>query len=278
MLLALITYYAVVESGLISQPSVESEFVFYTDRIRIIYNLLAEECPDWRQEEAAFKRNMVSSHHLDVEIRLYNELMKELIKCRNGNSLKSSTQPQTTPYIPATTEPTTTEPTTTEPAATEPTTTEPTTTATSTTTETVELLPTECRNAVNLTGSWRLDHSAQDLKAGGPHNFRGYACDLHTTDWFRISGDGGSRILNKCAPRYSCGTNYPMWTNGAIPDTVGERVESRFYWSCSTSVPTSAGLSVVRCSDHPNDLVYKQHYHKDRAFSGTCSGAFCGMN
>ena len=114
------------------------------------------------------------------------------------------------------------------------------------------------------------------MKAGGPHNDNGYACDLHTTDWFRISGDGGSRILNKCAPNLSCGTRAPMWTNGSMPDTVGERVETEFYWICSTS--ESAQLSVVRCSDHPNDLVYKQHYFKDHDFSETCSGAFCGMN
>ena len=295
-LFAILAISEVVQSGIINELTVNTELNSYTDRVRIIYSLLAEECPDWRQHDIQKRNVLISSDHLYVEKRLYNELMDELIQCRNRNrprptaitTTRASTSPATTPTTKTPTIPpitatttttapttTTTPSTTTEQITTSTTTKSPTTTrdpSTSLATEptaksTVTMakpLPSECRYAVNLTGSWRLDHSAHDLKAGGPHNDNGYACDLHTTDWFRISGDGGSRILNKCAPELSCGTRAPMWTNGSIPNKVGERVETEFYWTCSAS--ESAQLSVVRCSDHPNDLVYKQHYFKDHNF------------
>ena len=142
------------------------------------------------------------------------------------------------------------------------------------TTRTVPL-PIECRNATNFTESWRLDHSGQNIRPGGEHSYDNYACDVHTKNWFRFSSQAGNRMLNICPPYKSCGTYVPFWSDAAIPDQVGERVEAQFYASTSNNCKSETyNLSVIRCSDEPNDAVYFQHYQP----RGNCRGAFCGLN
>ena len=131
---------------------------------------------------------------MDVRKKLYDELMNELIKCRERNSLgftQKATKPTKT--LPAETQRTTT-------------TIPPTTTSN----------PEECSNAVNLTGSWRLDADGQDLRGGGEH-------------WFRFSKDSERKMLDYCPAAKSCGTRSAYWTDAMVPPAVGVAVKSRMY-------------------------------------------------
>ena len=250
------TLYGQIKSGIISEPSVESEYIFYTDEIRVIYNLLAQECPDWRkQEQADGRSSIITGHHLEVRKRLHEELVNQLIKCRENNNLSLT---ETT---------------------TKPTTTMQTTAATTT----LAPQPVECQNAVNLTGAWRLDTAGQDLRGGGERSRDGYACDIWRDHWFRFSGDGGNKMLNACPARVSCGTRWAYWTDALPPSTVGVAVRQSMYvvhpgdGRCKSGI---YGLSIMRCSDKPDDLIYYSHFADEWAspVSQQCSGGFCGMD
>ena len=83
-------------------------------------------------------------------------------------------------------------------------------------------MTTLAKNAVNLTGAWRLDTAGQDLRGGGERSRDGYVCDIWREHWFRFSGDGGSKMLNACpAAGNSCGTQVAYWTDAGAPSTVG---------------------------------------------------------
>ena len=110
---------------------------------------------------------------------------------------------------------------------------------------------------------------------GGEHSYNNYACDIYTKHWFRFSGAAGNKMLDICPPQNSCGTHVPFWSDAAMPDRVGERIEAQFYGSENGNCKSETNnLTVIRCSDEPNDVVYFQHYPS----SGNCWGAFCGMN
>ena len=92
-------------------------------------------------------------------------------------------------------------------------------------------------------------------------------------------------MLDTCPAAKSCGTEYAYWTDAMVPPAVGVAVKSHMYvraqsrfGSCKLS---SIGLSVMRCSDRQDDLVYYSHYVDERGksfVSSPCSGGFCGMN
>ena len=50
--------------------------------------------------------------------------------------------------------------------------------------------------------------------------------DSLVTGWYRFQGAAGNRMLDKCVPRYRCGTEHPGWLNGTHP-TVAEGVVIR---------------------------------------------------
>ena len=50
---------------------------------------------------------------------------------------------------------------------------------------------------------------------------------------YRIQGNAGKRILNKCPPAYSCGSHGGMWTNATLPTVVGETLQIPIYGSWS---------------------------------------------
>ena len=260
-LVAVLILSGFVQSGIINKLTLETELNSYTDRVRIIYSLLAKECRDWRQHEIQKRNVMISSEHLDVEKRLYNELMDELTLCRDKNRPR-----------PTTTSKTSTTSTTKTTASTTSTATSTTTTTPTTTTELPN--PIECHNAKNFTEYWRLEHRAQNLKPGGAHSFGDYACDYYTLQWFRFTGAAGQRMLDRCPPAESCGTYMPLWTDIQLPDNVGGRAEGQFYVSYDGHCKhMTHNLSVIRCSEEPADVVYLHHY----APRGDCWAAFCGM-
>lgn len=138
--------------------------------------------------------------------------------------------------------------------------------------------PEECRNAINLTESWRSDHNASDIK---PHNGT-YNCDTsHMIDngrpWFRFSGQAGNVMSNKCPPNFSCGAVIGLWTDEPMPQQVGVVSSIRVYGSylrfCKSALWGSKRVSVLRCSSAPEDVVYR---YDD--VSADCYFGFCGMH
>ena len=84
-------------------------------------------------------------------------------------------------------------------------------------------------------------------------------------------------MLDRCAPRYSCGTLFPMWSNAKIPpNDIGVEHTVKFYSTrndgCTSTVEYN--MKVLRCPD--NTLIYK--YIALEGYNATCTSAFCGMN
>ena len=91
-------------------------------------------------------------------------------------------------------------------------------------------------------------------------------------------------MLDTCPAAKSCGTEYAYWTDAVADPTVGVAVKSRMYvknlsksGGCKS---LTFGLSIMRCSDRPDDLIYYSHFVDEwsAAISDPCSGGFCGMN
>lgn len=137
------------------------------------------------------------------------------------------------------------------------------------------LPPSECSAAINLTESWRLDHSGSRIKPDGPNSFNGYACDFRKDlQWFRFSGAAGSRLLSSPPKPYSCGTYRPYWTDAEMPSSVGDiKMVEVFTPVEEISRAYIARVEVMRCSKSPNDFIYR--YVGTPATS--CYEAFCGM-
>ena len=151
----------------------------------------------------------------------------------------------------------------------------PTTTTPTTTTTTPALLPVECVNAINLTESWRLDHSGSEIRPiNGKTN-----CDTRDMinsgrPWFRFVGQAGNKLLDKCVPMESCGTNVPMWSNATMPSTVGNITPFQVYGAWRQGCARfTLRASVMRCSGGNHDFVYRF----DDAYA-QCDFGFCGMS
>ena len=79
-----------------------------------------------------------------------------------------------------------------------------------TATKTSVLLPVECVNAVDLTQSCRKDHNGTNIS----YKENTHHCDpcemvAAGRPWFRIAGQAGNRLLDRCVPVKSCGTYFP---------------------------------------------------------------------
>ena len=91
----------------------------------------------------------------------------------------------------------------------------------------------------------------------------------------------GRRMLNVCAPNFSCGTSYPIWTDAVIPMVVGQVSTVDAYAYCDKRV--NYQLNVMRCSLNTDyDIIYKYTgYYNGRGntwWDSSCNHAFCGMN
>ena len=241
--------------------------------------LVDEECP--RLPKSLFgKRNIANSPSdnvlLELETKLYHHMFDLLVTCRKRKQ-PTSKQPAKTILHKMTTVAKTypkrmttmTTQTTTTPTAT---TTPPTTTPDVTTT-TATSAPVECLNAINLTESWRLDHSGSKIKPKNGH----YNCDTRDMinagrPWFRFTGNAGNKLLDHCVPTWSCGTASTMWSNSTMPDKVGVVTPITVYRNDGVSCTNyTKNSSVMRCSDRANDYVYR---YDDDNF---CIIGFCGM-
>jgi len=154
-----------------------------------------------------------------------------------------------------------------------------TTTSTSPTPKTTLLQPEQCQSAINLTESWRKDISDSDIL---PIN-RFYNCDLRVMTaagkpWFRFSGAAGNRLLDHCVATSNCGTYVPIWSDDTMPDQIGLvtsiQAYTSFWGDCKDPDDTDdIDCQVIRCSDEPNDYVYRlaDDYN-------VCPYGFCGMD
>ena len=82
-------------------------------------------------------------------------------------------------------------------------------------------------------------------------------------------------MLDSCPVERSCGAGAPAWTDDKMHQRVGERLEIKFYWNYNNNCRYSDDMFVIRCSDQPNDFIYKQN---GDTFIGGCWVAYCGMN
>lgn len=147
-----------------------------------------------------------------------------------------------------------------------------------TTTISTTTTPAMCLSAIKLTEWWRKDHKGSYLH---PKNYwNEFNCDPREMvaagrPWFRFSGEAGNRLMNKCVPQLSCGTNLALWSDDPMPTQVGVITQvnaySQFRDNCRYPGYIKR-ISVVRCSTSNNDYVYR-YDGDDFCFTG-----FCGMS
>ncbi|XP_078356255.1 transmembrane protease serine 9-like isoform X2 [Oculina patagonica] len=96
-----------------------------------------------------------------------------------------------------------------------------------------------------------------------------YKCDRPFTDqWYKFEGSAGTKMPDKCVPKYHCGTHAPGWLDGAHP-TVAEGAVQRkvcFHWS-SGCCQWSRDIQVRNCGGF---YVYKLPE------TPGCSMRYCG--
>lgn len=226
-------------------------------RVKILYRILSKECPSWKGSNNIIGRREVNNDfetELEVENILFNDLKIKLDLCRQR--IKGTTTSATE-------------------AATIQSKVTTTPTLDATVSGTSQQIPSECANAVNLTGSWRLDHNGSNIDVSDKYSEDGYACDFHdglASKWFRFSVDGGNQMLNKCPPSFSCGTRHAYYIDSVMPDVVGQEIQTTAYGSHGGCRRSSRRVSVMRCSSKQGDFIYR---HDTR--TRPCNGAFCGM-
>ena len=244
-------------------------------QIKTVNKMLNQSCLSYSRIE---EETLEESHVVQLKYykNLYIKLLTELRKCKKSSISKKttmnvmkSTPPKNTLAI--------TKSKTTTPAS----------------TPTIPSIPKECLQARNLTEFWRRDEAGSNYKPGGLYSSNGYNCDLHINlpAWFRFTGKGGNRMLDRCPAKYSCGTETPIWTDGKMPQDVGvetivnaygvEEVKENgllnlfglFGRTSRDCKRYQMKLKVMRCSlDSPDDFIYLQTHIKN-----PCTEGYCGM-
>ncbi|XP_067931901.1 uncharacterized protein DDB_G0290587-like [Watersipora subatra] len=136
--------------------------------------------------------------------------------------------------------------------------------------------PPECfGNVITFTDSWRRDYNGSNIKPGGKYSKNGYACDQHTAfkGWFRFAGAAGNRLLDTCPERFSCGTNFPFWTDEKMPTEIGVLTTINVYGRIARCKSLKRELVVMKCSSAPYDYIYQQTTY----YTSRCQAAFCSM-
>ena len=295
LLAVLLVCITLLTESTILEGSVDKELNIYKAQVRVIYDLLAKDCPHRLLFKRAAPEDLET--RLEVQTQLYERLLKELIDCRNEVFAITNTSKgeQTTPMNLTT--PTTTKartiPTTHKTSSTFTTAVTSKTTASTTIPTTTTTIPTisttipmttlasnqpiECQKAINYTEYWRRDHSGAHIKPGGVDSYSGYNCDLNSNDtnWFRFSGAAGNQMLNTCPKPESCGTKYPLWTDDIMPKEIGMEMTVDTYEPRKNNCKQyKFKVRVMRCSwDTNHDLIYKQ----TNFVGGYCFRGFCGM-
>ena len=107
--------------------------------------------------------------------------------------------------------------------------------------------PTECRKYKILSGADR---------ATSFNNASRYTCDdLLSNGWYRMAGEAGDHIPEKCVPKRHCGTHAPGWLDGKHP-TVQEGLVTRrvcYHWR-SSCCQWENNVTIRNCGNY---CVYK---------------------
>jgi len=231
--------------------SVQQEIFSYDLKIRILERRIMSECPAGTTSKSPDSKGISGSlnDQLQAKKLAYSALWSRLLTCHNDN-----VKHDLSPTIPTTTTPL-------------PTTTPPPT-------------PLECLTATNFTEPWRRDHNGSNVKPGGPHSRKGYACDVHNdTAWFRFTSEAGNKMLDSCPAWRSCGGEYSYWSGDKMPTEVGvaKFVKTSYTLESGKCKESVWPMEVIRCSTHSDhDFIYKMYY-RNSAANHTCSISFCGM-
>ncbi|XP_063431059.1 uncharacterized protein LOC134713698 [Mytilus trossulus] len=64
--------------------------------------------------------------------------------------------------------------------------------------------------------------------------------DFLDSEWYRINSDAGEQMPTEAPGLFHCGTWYPIWLNGTLPNSVGEEIQGQvclqgIYEECFTS-------------------------------------------
>ena len=131
----------------------------------------------------------------------------------------------------------------------------------------------ECLSALNLTESSRRDYYGSSIKPkNGDWNCGTRDMRNMGQPWFRFAGDAGTRLLNRCVPAYSCGTHVAIWSDAAMPSKIGEVTKLLAFGSRGSNCRYELhSISVLRCSNDPNDFVYRYDGYTEVCYRGFCS-------
>ena len=203
---------------------------------------------------------------LKKQAQLYNQYLNMLIRCREGRESASTSSTTATPATKSSKMKPATDTTATSPAP------QTTDKPLPTTYDSVQR-PLECENAINLTEYWRQDPRGSQIFPGGRNN------DFRTMvrqgrPWFRFSEGAGDVMLDRCVAWGSCGTAVPIYTSSVMPSDVGMITTINLLgnfngFDCKSYNDTA---SVMRCSNRPNDLIYRYEGNTTYYYVG-----FCGM-
>ena len=214
----------------------------YKELSKVVKGLLkSENCP-LADESTFLKRADVAfgldNIELEAQKKIYENLGNRLIECRK-QKLKTTTMPSPTIAV------------------------------------NPDVPPTECENAISLTESWRNDHSGSNSTVDGKWNCDPPKMVAAGRPWFRFSGKAGSHLLDKCIPYNSCGTQQPMWTDAAMPKSVGVITPVEVYTTLGRYCKWwTRKVSVIRCSTNANDFVYR---YDDDSVDCRLPLGFCGI-
>ena len=208
--------------------------MFISRNHMLLETLITEGCPSSINNQHHFRN---PDEKPEVEMERYERLSDELVACRAA--IKQTT-----------------------------------TTSTATTTKmAIESPPAECLSALNLTESWRRDYYGSSIKPkNGDRNCGTRDMRNMGQPWFRFAGDVGRRLLNRCVPAYSCGTHVAIWSDAAMPSKIGEVTKLPAYGSQGSNCRKELHpISVLRCSNDPNDFVYRYDGCTEVFYCGFCS-------
>lgn len=264
-----------------TNTAVNQDLVAYQGRVRILQDILQKEgCSvNGILGKRQFNRSAIAQIQLEAEIKLYHKLSELVFQCReqkgnfkqHGLSTQKPKPVVTTDKTKKRTKPHMTNKygTTSNP---KPSRVIPKTTPTS--------RLSWCRSAINLTEAWRMDHNGTDLNKGNKN------CDTRVMmhggrPWFRFSEHAGNRLLDHCVPVNSCGTTIALWSDDPMPVRAGVVKNIHAYGSQGPCLyddrdaccrKSRMPLTVMRCSDQPNDFIYRH------VSMGHCHYGYCGMN
>lgn len=262
--------------GSLYDSTASKELERVKEQVKIIHDMLhAENCPD--PELTVGRRDLLRSRSVEDEVRievqrrLYEKLVDMLVNCRGikaGNTVtvvptrRTSKTYSSYPSTPSTAP---------------------------------SMIPSDdnvtelCQNALNFTEWWRKDSNGSNIRPRDQsyqdfvhdNSTNNYNCDTRDLQrmgrpWFRFSGDAGNRILNNCAPSYSCGSVATYWSDYEMPAEVGIIKPIKFHTSytdrgrhyCHSYSPPG---KVMRCSQTADDFIYTYDVN-----IGECV-SFCGM-